>query len=290
MANPRADFVPIVDRPPLRLPDGARVAVLLVVNVEQKALDEPMGSPLSQQPPGVVQVPEVPAFSRFEYGLRVGFWRMLDATNRLEIRPTMALNASVLDTYPRVALAGIESGWDVIGHGYHQRPFPGEKDERATIRLALDTIEAKTGTRPQGWMGPGMNETFDTPDILAEEGVRFVLDWLNDDQPYPLQVKSGSLLSVPYSNEMNDIGVYVRQGHRGPEIYERAKDHLHTLLHDEPETARIMPIGTHPFILGQPHRFPYFVKMLEHLKSTPGVVFMTASEIYEWYANASPEL
>ncbi|MCH8199426.1 MAG: polysaccharide deacetylase family protein [Chloroflexi bacterium] len=283
MANPRADFVPIVDRPPLHLPDGARVAVLLVVNVEQKELDEPMGSPLSQLPPGSAQLPEVPAFSRFEYGLRVGFWRMLRETDRLEIRPTMALNASVLEGYERVVQAGVESGWDIVGHGYYQRPLPAVEDERATVRRTLDAIEAATGKRPRGWLGPGMSETFETPDILAEEGVSFVMDWLNDDQPYPLKVSSGSLLSVPYTNELNDIGVYIRQGSAGPELPRRVADHLDTLMHDEPETARVLPIGTHPFIMGQPHRFPYFVQMLESLKSTPGVVFMTATEIYEWY-------
>ena len=283
MANPRADFVPLPDRPALHLPRGARVAVLLVMNVEQNEFDQPVGRPLSPQPPGRERLPDVPNFSWFEYGLRVGFWRVLEATRRLNVPMTMALNGSVCDFYPRVAQAALDAGWDVVGHGYHQRPLPAEEDEAAAIRLALDTIEEFTGTRPLGWLGPGLGETSETPELLVSEGVEFVLDWVNDDQPYELKVDKGRLFSVPYSNELNDIGVYIRLGHPGPSMLERVHDHLTTLLNDEPETARVMSIGLHPFIVGQPHRFPYFVKMLELIMNTPGAIPMTATELYHWY-------
>ncbi len=283
MANPRADYIPLPDRPALHLPRGARVAVLLVMNVEQNEFDQPVGRPLSPQPPGRERLPDVPNFSWFEYGLRVGFWRVLDACRRLHVPMTMALNGSVCDFYPQVAQAALDAGWDVVGHGYHQRPLPADSDETATIRLALDTIEEFTGTRPLGWLGPGLGETAETPELLVDEGVEFVLDWVNDDQPYELKVNKGRLFSVPYSNELNDIGVYVRLGHPGPSMLERVHDHLTTLLNDEPETARVMSIGLHPFIVGQPHRFPYFVKMLELIMNTPGAIPMTATELYHWY-------
>ena len=283
MANPRVDFSAIVDRPVLHLPNGGKVAVMLVVNVEQKEFDQPVGAPLSPTPPGSVILPEVPQFSNFEYGLRVGIWRMLEATTRLEVKTSMTLNASVYEAYARVADAAVSAGWDPVGHGYYQRPLPVEDDERGAIRRTLDTIEQHTGKRPLGWLGPGLAETFDTPDILADEGVRFVLDWVNDDQPYPMKVKSGSLMSVPYTNELNDIGVYIRGAHTAPELYDRVCNAADTLLNDKPETARILPVAVHPFIMGTTHRFPYFVKMLEHLKNTPGVIFMTATEVYEWY-------
>ncbi len=283
MANPRADFVPLPDRPALHLPRGARVAVVLVMNVEQNEFDQPVGRPLSPQPPGRERLPDVPNFSWFEYGLRVGFWRVLGATRRLNVPMTMALNGSVCDFYPQVARAALDAGWDVVGHGYHQRPLPAEEDEAAAVRLALDTIEEFTGTRPLGWLGPGLGETAETPELLVEEGVEFVLDWVNDDQPYELKVDKGRLFSVPYSNELNDIGVYVRLGHPGPSMLERVHDHLTTLLNDEPETARVMSVGLHPFIVGQPHRFPYFVKMLELIMNTPGAIPMTATDVYRWY-------
>jgi peptidoglycan/xylan/chitin deacetylase (PgdA/CDA1 family) len=285
MANPRADFVPIIDRPPLTLPDDLRLAVMLVVNVEQKEFDQPVGSLQGQ--PGNTKLPEVPLFSVFEYGLRVGIWRMLEATKRLEISISMTLNGSVGDSYPGVVEACMQAGWDPVGHGYHQVPLNLVDDERAEIRKTLDAIERQTGKRPQGWLGPGLQETFDTPDILADEGVRYVLDWVNDDQPYPLKVKTGTLTSLPYSNEINDIGIYLRGGHKAPEMLDRVEASLSTLLSDTPQTARILPIAVHPFIMGQPHRFPTFVKILEMVKNHPGVAFMTATQIYEWYAEAT---
>jgi allantoinase len=280
MANPRADFIPIVDRPPLVLPEGQRVIALLVVNVEQKDFNEPIGSPLGNP---TAKQPEVPLFSRFEYGLRVGIWRMLETTKRLNIPTSMTLNGSVGDFYPRALEACVEAGWDAVAHGYFQEPLNEEKDESAVIRRALDAIERQTGTRPLGWLGPGLHETFDTPDVLAAEGVRFVLDWVNDDQPYPMKVKSDSLLSVPYAQEINDIPLFIRGNHSSPEILQRVQDALETLMTDEPQTVRVLAVAVHPFIMGQTHRFPYFVKMLEHLKNHPGVVFMTATQIYEWY-------
>ncbi len=281
MSNPRADFVPIVDRPILTLPDSKRVAAMLVVNVEQKEFDQPVGSPISSASPAML--PEVPPFSVFEYGLRVGVWRMLEVTQRMGIPTSMTLNGSVGDTYPRVLEACVSAGWDPVGHGYQQRPLNTEDDERAVIKQTLDSIERQTGTRPVGWLGPGLQETFDTPDILADEGVRYVLDWVNDDQPYPMKVKNGSLLSVPYSNELNDIGVYIRGMHKAPELFDRVHNAVDTLLADTPETARVLPVAVHPFIMGQPHRFPYFVKILEHLANMPSVVFMTATQIHDWY-------
>lgn len=285
MANPRTEFVPIVDRPRLVLPDGHKVAVMLVVNVEQKEFGEPVGSPLGQ--PGNTRVPEVPQFSVFEYGLRVGIWRMLEATKRLEIPTSMTLNGSVGDSYPGIVEACVHAGWDPVGHGYYQVPLNLVDDEREEILRTLDAIERQTGTRPKGWLGPGLQETFDTPDILAELGVEYVLDWVNDDQPYPMKVKSGSMTSLPYTNEINDIGIYLRGGHRAPEMFDRVEAALSVLLTDTPETARVLPIAVHPFIMGQPHRFATFVKILEVLKNHPGVMFMTATQIYDWYRTAT---
>lgn len=285
MANPRADFVPIVDRRHLTLPDGLRVAAMLVVNVEQKQFTKPVGSPIGKT--DNLHLPEIPQFSLFEYGLRVGIWRILEVTKHMDVIASMTLNGSVGDSYPGVVEACMQAGWDPIGHGYYQVPLNLVDDERKEIERTLDAIQRQTGKRPQGWLGPGLHETFDTPDVLAELGVKFVLDWVNDDQPYPMKVKSGSLTSLPYSNEINDIGIYVRGGHKAPEMLDRVEASLVTLLTDTPETARILPIAIHPFIMGQPHRFQTFVKILEVIKNHPGVAFMTASQIYEWYAEAT---
>ena len=170
---------------------------------------------------------------------------------------------------------------------WHTTNFQGAlneaEDECLVIRKALDAIERQTGKRPVGWLGPGLQETFDTPDVLADEGVCYVLDWVNDDQPYPMKVKSGSLTSVPYNNEINDIPIYIQGSGSSPEVLQRTQDALTTLIADQPQTMRVLPIAEHPFIMGQPHRFPYFVTLLEYLTNHPGGVFMTATPAWEWY-------
>ena len=130
---------------------------------------------------------------------------------------------------------------------------------------------------------PGLSETFDTPDILAEEGLDYVADWVNDDQPYPMKVKSGSLIAIPYTLEINDITIHVIQQHRSPELFERARDQFDTLYREGADTARVMAIAVHPYVSGAPHRIKYFDQIFEYIKQHEGVLFMTGSEIVDWY-------
>lgn len=156
------------------------------------------------------------------------------------------------------------------------------------IRKTIETIARFTGTAPRGWMGPGLAETFDTPDILAEEGIEYVCDWCNDDQPYPLKVKSGELIAVPYTVELNDIVIYAVQHHRSPEIFERTRDAFQTLYAEGAESARIMAVSTHPYITGAAHRAGYYDQLFSYLVGHDDVCFMTGSEILDWYRAASP--
>ena len=288
MANPRADYSPIFHRPPLRLPGNARVAVWPVINVEEWDINEPMARTVLPTPQGVSVIPDVPNFGWFDYGLRVGYWRLKRVLDERGIRATVSLNASVCHSYPQLVRESLAAGWELLGHSYIQRVINKEPDERAAIRRTIDTIREFSGTAPRGWMGPGLSETFDTPDILAEEGIEYVCDWCNDDQPYPLKVKSGSLISVPYTVELNDIPVYLVQHHRSPELFERAKDQFDTLYAEGAESARIMCVSTHPYITGAAHRIKYYAQIFDYLSRFEGVVFMTGSEILDWYKGAMP--
>jgi peptidoglycan/xylan/chitin deacetylase (PgdA/CDA1 family) len=131
--------------------------------------------------------------------------------DRHGIRATLSLNASVCNSYPVIVEESVKSGWEILGHGFIQRILNLEEDERDVIRRSIQLIKETTGKAPRGWMGPGLAETFDTPDILAEEGIEYVCDWVNDDQPYPMKVKSGSLVAIPYTVELNDIPMYLVQ-------------------------------------------------------------------------------
>ena len=283
MANPRADFSPIFDRPPLRLPGGARIAVWVIINMEEWDINEAMARTVLPTPQGREVIPDIPNFAWFDYGLRVGFWRLKRVLNRRNIPTTISLNASVCLSYPQVVQASLDSGWELMGHGFMQRVINAEPDERDVIRRAIDTIKDFSGSAPRGWMGPGLAETFNTPDILAEEGIEYVCDWCNDDQPYPMKVKSGQLISVPYTLELNDIPIHLVQHHRSSELFERSKDQFDTLYQEGAESARVMAISTHPYITGVPHRIGYFDRIFEYISQFQGVAFMTGSEILDWY-------
>ena len=283
MANPRADFSPIFQRKPLRLPGDARVAVWVIINIEEWDINEAMARTVLPTPQGREVIPDIPNFAWFDYGLRVGFWRLKRVLDRRGIKATVSLNASVCLTYPQIVEESLKSGWELMGHGFIQRVLNAEPDEREVIRRSISTIKEFSGKAPRGWMGPGLAETFDTPDILAEEGIEYVCDWCNDDQPYEMKVKSGRLVSVPYTLELNDIPIYAVQHHRSPEIFERTKDQFDTLYAEGAEGARVMAISTHPYITGVSHRIKYFDMIFDYISRFQGVSFMTGSEVLDWY-------
>ena len=108
-------------------------------------------------------------------------------------------------------------------------------------------------------------------------------DWVNDDQPYPLRVKTGRLVALPYTVELNDIVIYLVQHHSSPEIYRRARDAFETLYEEGAESSRIMGIAVHPYVSGAAHRIKYIDKIFEYMKKHDGVLFMTGEEILDWY-------
>ena len=287
MANPRATYSPIFQRQPLRLPEGARVAVWPVINVEEWDINAPMARTVLPPPQGVTVLPDIANFGWFDYGLRVGFWRLKQVLDRHGVRATVSLNASICLSYPQIVQDSLRSGWEMMGHGFIQRAINTEPDEREVIRRTVRTIKECTGKAPRGWMGPGLAETLQTPDILAAEGIEYVCDWCNDDQPYDMHVKSGRLVSIPYTVEINDIPIYLIQHHRSPEIFERAREHFDTLYREGAESARIMAISTHPYITGVPHRIRYYDMIFEYIRQFAGVVFLTGSEILDWYKAAA---
>ncbi|MBU1209385.1 MAG: polysaccharide deacetylase family protein [Proteobacteria bacterium] len=283
MSKERAEYSAIVDRKPVKLPGGARLGVWFIINVEKWDINATMARTVLPAPQGVTVTPDIANFSWFEYGLRVGFWRLKEVLDKHQVRATVSLNAPVCNAYPEMVKAMLRSNWEILAHGYEQRAINLEKDEREVIRRTIKTIRDFTGKAPRGWMGPGLNETFDTPDILAEEGFEYVADWVNDDQPYPLKVKSGKLIAVPYTLELNDIPIYLVQHHRSPEIYERSRDAFDTLYREGAESARFMGIAVHPYISGAAHRIKYIDQILQYLKGQEGVLFMTGEEILDWY-------
>jgi peptidoglycan/xylan/chitin deacetylase (PgdA/CDA1 family) len=279
----RFDYSAIIDRPPWTLPDGARLAVWTIVNVEEWDIEKPMARQYLSAPQGVSTVPDVPNWAWHDYGMRVGFWRLFDALTRRKIRATTSINANVCRSYERVARAMLDAGWEFMGHGVKQGALHLVPDQRAVIRESVALLREFTGKAPKGWLGPGLTETWETLDLLAEEGIEYVSDWVNDDQPYEIRTTAGSLVSVPYTLELNDIPVMVIQHHRSEAWLQRCRDQFDRLYAEGARQPRVMAIAVHPYIHGVPHRIKYFEAVYDYIRRHKGVWLTTGEEICAWY-------
>jgi len=287
LPSERIPYSAIKDRPRLTLPDGARLAVWVIINVEEWNPRETMPRTVLPPPAGGSPMPDIPNWAWHEYGNRVGFWRMLEVLDRFQIRAVLAINGSAIQTYEPIARAALERGWEFIGHGFSQKNMQKVSDERADIVQTRESIRKFTGRAPRGWLGPGLTETWETPDILAEEGYEYVCDWVLDDQPVFIKTRTRPLMNVPYTQECNDVAMIAVQHHQASEYRDRAIAQFDQLYADAHDSARIMALVGHPYLMGVPHRFRYFKEALEHIQSRPGVVFWTGEQILDWCVDAS---
>jgi len=285
LPHERVAYSPIVNRPRLALP-GARLAVWVIVNVEEWNPREAMPRTVLTPPAGGSPMPDIPNWAWHEYGNRVGFWRMLDVLDRFAVPVVLAINGSAIETYEPIARAALDRGWEFIGHGYGQKNMQKVPDERADIVKTTQVIRGFTGRAPRGWLGPGLTETWDTPDILAEEGYEYVCDWVLDDQPVLLQTRSRPLVSVPYTQECNDVAMMLIQHHTAREYRDRSIDQFEQLYADSNQSARVMALVMHPYIMGAPHRLRYVEETLRHMRAREEVVFWTGEQILDWFLAA----
>jgi len=279
----RLRYSAIVDRPPLTLPGKARVVVWPVVNVEVWDIGRPMPRQVLPPPTGVTQLPDVPHWGWHEYGMRVGFWRIKALLDELKIVPSLSINARVCLDYRPVARAALDAGWEFMGHSYDQRPTHLEPDLAGMIRQSVKVLREFTGKRPVGWMGPGLTETLDTPELLAAAGIKYVADWVLDDEPCSIRTRGGSLVTLPYSLELNDIAMMVVQHHAADEFVTRCMDTYERLSSEGKHRAKVMAIAVHPYISGVPHRIKYFETVFRRLSKRKDVLFWNGAQILDWY-------
>jgi len=279
----RAPYSAIVDRPPLKLPGGARVVIWTIVNLEVWDIARAMARQVLPAPTGAALLPDVPNWSWHEYGMRVGFWRFEALFRRLRIRPTLALNARVCVDYPRVAEACRDAGWEFMGHSYEQGPIHLEKDQPAMIARSMDTIEKFTGRRPLGWLGPGLTQTLETPENLAAAGVKYIGDWVYDDEPTEIRTASGPLVTLPYSVETNDIPMMMVQHHEAAYWTQKCIDSFERYYAEGAKRAKIMAIAIHPYISGQPFRIKYLEEVYRKINRKRGVLHSIGEQILDWY-------
>ena len=289
LPNERIPYSAITGRPRLTLPRGARLAVWIVVNVEEWNPREPMPRTVLPPPAGGTPSPDIPNWAWHEYGNRVGFWRFLELLDHLKIKAVLAINGSAIGAYEPIARAALDRGWEFMGHGFSQKNMQRVQDEREDIVKTTKAVSGFTGRRPRGWLGPGLTETWETPDILVEEGYEYICDWVLDDQPVRLSTRGGSIVSVPYTQECNDVAMIAVQHHRAQEYRDRAIDQFEQLYQDAQESARVMALVFHPYLMGVPHRFRYFREALEHICRRTDVLFWTGEQIHDWYVTQSAD-
>ena len=279
----RVDYSPIIDRPTIKWPNDARIALWISPNIEHyeylPSLDG-VRDPWPRMPH-----PDVQEYSYRDYGNRVGFWRILEVLDKYAIRCCVSLNLAVLEHYPEIAEAMMQRDWDFMSHGIYNTSYLftySEEQEREFYRDSIETLRRHTGKRLKGMLSPGISGTERTPDLMAEAGLIYHTNWLHDDQPVPITVKSGRLVSVPYTIETNDAPIY-RFHYEGDYFVLKCKAQFDQLYKEGEVSGRVMCIAIHPYLSGQPHRVRYLDEALGYIMSHDGVWQTTADEIAEYY-------
>ena len=289
MDNDHYDWSPITTRPALTWPADARVALCVIVSLEHYEWSMPEGWFQPPSPGGLGRgtFPDLRSYSHHEYGNRVGIFRVLDILDRYGIPPTVAMDATVAQNYPFLIEECRNRGAEFIGHGETVNRMisseMSEEKERQYIHESVEALAEATGTRPLGWLGPEYGESTRTPGLLAAEGIKYVCDWPNDEQPYPMKVAEGKLFSLPVHVEVEDLFTQWNRGVSIMHYSQMIRDTFDGLYVDGAETGRILVLSLHPWLIGQPFRSKYLDLALAHISRYASVWKTTGKEIIDWY-------
>lgn len=277
-------FVPIHRRPQLRWPGGAHVAVWVIPNIEFFPLTRGLaGHPFEAKG----KAPTVRPWGQRDYGNRVGIWRVMEVLKKLDIRATATLNADICIHHPEIVEAALQLDWELMGHNetnaVRLTEFEPKEEREVIARCAARIAEASKGKRPKGWLGSALAESWNTLEFLIEEDFSYVADWVNDDQPYLMNVGGKQIVSMPYSYEVNDSPfLYYRNG-TIDEFEKLIRRQFDVLYEEGAQSGRVMAICLHPFIIGVPHRIKGLESALSYIRSHDKVWFATGSEIVDHY-------
>ena len=280
----RFPYSGIHERPDFAWPGGARLACYLAINIEHFAWGEGLGAELA---PSHGQ-PDVLNYTWREYGNRVGVWRLLELLDELALPAAALVNASIYDHCPQVIAAFRARGDEIVAHGVTNAERQGtmsSADERALIAKTTAAIAAAEGAPPRGWLGPWISQSDDTPDLLAEAGYTYLLDWAMDDQPVWLATRDGGrILSVPYPQEINDIPAITARAMSARDFCAMIVDQFEEMLAQSARQPLVMGISLHPYIFGQPHRLRPLREALAAIRERPGVWWTTPGAVAGHFA------
>jgi len=264
----------IVDHPSFAWPNGARVAVWIIPNIEHFHVEIGTGAP------------DVRNYSRRDYGNRVGIWRIMDVLGKHNVRGTVALNGEVGRFYPRIMKACADLHWELMGHGLTNSVMLTGMSIEQEAKVVTETraIIEDHGQKMRGWLGPGLTETWNTIDLLRKNGVEYTCDWVNDDLPYRM---NNGLYSIPYTIELNDMPLFNAPSISIADFQQRICDAFDVLYEEGARCPRVMGIALHPFLIDTPHRIRYLDKALHYIGGHDKVWFATGSEIIAAYRAAA---
>lgn len=273
----RFECRPITRRTSYRWPNGSGLAVYLGFNLEHFAFGEGLGAGIGPTSPQ----PDVLNYAWREYGNRVGAWRCLELFDQLAMPTAALVNTALFDHCPELVAACVERGDELVGHGHSNAERQGvleEADERELLLHCRARMQKGGYAAPAGWLSPWISESRVTPDLLAETGYRYTLNWCHDDQPLPMRTRSGQAFwSVPYPQELNDIPMIVARQMDAKDFAQMIIDNLDEMLKQARRQPLVMGIALHPYVVGQPYRLRHLRRALEHVAAArdAGTVWMT---------------
>lgn len=285
MDHDRYDWSMLAARKPVKWPDGNKLALWVNVALQFFPLNQ-QGKPFKVPGGMTMPYPDLRHFSLRDYGNRVGIYRMFDAFDRYGVKPTLAANTRLLERYPLLLQDIKARGDEVICHGLHMDALhyggQDEAEERTQINAALEVIRELTGQPVRGWLSPARSESANTPDLLAEHGIEYFCDWVNDDMPYTFRTRGEPLVAMPLSQEIEDRFVIVNNQHSEDSWVEQVSDACDLLLAEADEQGgRILALNIHPWLMGQPHRIGKLERALQYITSQAGVWSASAGEILD---------
>lgn len=282
LADPdRYAHAPIVGRPRIEWPDGKRLAVWIATNHEYYELEPPLRQ---YRKPWPRVTRDVMTYANRDYGNRVAIWRLLELMDEYDITGSISWSTALGAHHPETTAPWLERGWDFFSHGIYNTRYAfgmSEDEEREMIGDSLATIKQLTGQDPSGYLSPALTYTERTFDLLAEAGVKYVCDLFHDDQPFPVKVKRGRLISLPYTLELNDVYAY-NVSLYPPEHYgQMIRDQFDTLY--EEGNGGVMGIAIHPYLVSQPHRQKAFEDVIAYMRGFDDVWWTRGVDIADWY-------
>lgn len=270
----RFDYSPITQRPDYSWPGGKRLAVYVANNIEAFSFGDGKGAAIA--PPD--QALSHSVYSWRDYGNRVGFWRLLQMFDDLNIPCEAQLNTAIYDECPQIAQALRARGDEILGHGVTNSEEQGnlnEATERAYIKDVTDTITRHEGKPPLGWMSPWLSNSEHTADLLQEAGYRYFMDWTSDDQPFWMKTRNGRILAMPYPIECNDNRALIWFKYSSAEFADMLLDSIEEMLEQSKHQPLVCPISLHPFVVGRPYRIRQLRRVFERLDELREQIWLT---------------